>query len=147
MYEPLAPASIQAHDCHELGLINPYDCEVSVTADSPRSIEPQVYSGLVPTFADPETWTLAHVLRHHAAERPDAVCLDLPEEGSRWTYVEALDLAERVASSMYRSGARQGDRVILMAANSSRFVCTWWGTSLGALVELPINPSYEGDCL
>jgi crotonobetaine/carnitine-CoA ligase len=118
-----------------------------VTDESQHEIVPMVYDGLVPNFADPDTWTLAHVLRHHADTRPDAVCLDLPEEGSTWTYVEALDLAERVASSMYRSGAQQGDRVILMAANSSRFVFTWWGTALGNLVEVPINTNYEGDFL
>ena len=125
----------------------PVEREVPVTDDSQHAIQPQVYSGLVPNFADPETWTLSHVLRHHAEARPDAVCLDLPEEGSRWTYVEALDLAERVASSMYRSGASQGDRVILMARNSSEFVFTWWGTAVGGLVEVPINTSYEGDFL
>lgn len=118
-----------------------------MTDESQHAIAPMVYDGLAPNFADPDTWTLAHVLRHHAGTRPDAVCLDLPEEGSTWTYVEAVDLAERVASSMYRSGARQGDRVILMAANSSRFVFTWWGTALGNLVEVPINTSYEGDFL
>jgi len=118
-----------------------------VTDESQHEIVPMVYDGLVPNFADPETWTLAHVLRHHAATRPGAVCLDMPEEGSTWTYLEALDLAERVASSMYRSGAQQGDRVILMAANSSRFVFTWWGTALGNLVEVPINTNYEGDFL
>ncbi len=118
-----------------------------MTDESQHEIVPMVYDGLVPNFADPETWTLAHVLRHHAATRPGAVCLDMPEEGSTWTYLEALDLAERVASSMYRSGAQQGDRVILMAANSSRFVFTWWGTALGNLVEVPINTNYEGDFL
>ena len=60
--------------------------------------EMQYYTDLRPAFADPETWTLAHVLRHHAAERPDAVCLDTPEEGLTWTYAEALDFSERVAS-------------------------------------------------
>jgi carnitine-CoA ligase len=125
----------------------PVEREVPVTDDSQQAIEPQVYSGLVPNFADPETWTLAHVLRHHAGARPEAVCLEMPEEASRWTYAEALELGEHVASSMYRSGARQGDRVILMAANSSEFVFTWWGTALGGLVEVPINTSYEGDFL
>ncbi len=118
-----------------------------MTDESQHVIEPMVYSGLVPNFEDPDTWTLAHVLRHHAGTRPDAVCLELPEERSSWTYAESVDLAERVASSMHRSGARQGDRVILMAANSSRFVFTWWGTALGGLVEVPINTSYEGDFL
>ncbi|MFW6773908.1 AMP-binding protein [Nocardioides sp. CPCC 205120] len=107
----------------------------------------QYYEGLVPAFSDPETWTLDHVLRHHAAERPDAVCLDVPEEGATWTYAEAVDACERVASGFHAAGAQQGDRVVLMAANSSRFVRTWWGTALGALVEVPINTNYEGEFL
>lgn len=107
----------------------------------------QYYEDLVPTFSDPETWTLDHVLRHHAAERPDAVCLDTPEEDATWTYAEAVDACEHVASGFHAAGARQGDRVVLMAGNSSRFVRTWWGTALGALVEVPINTNYEGEFL
>jgi crotonobetaine/carnitine-CoA ligase len=106
-----------------------------------------VYQDLVPTFPDPETWTLDHVLRHHAAERPDAVCLDLPEEQAAWTYAEALDSSERVASAIYDAGASEGDRVVIMAANSSRFVRTWWGLAVGNLVEVPINTNYEGEFL
>ncbi len=118
-----------------------------MTDENQLVVEPMVYSGLVPKFPDPGTWTFAHVLRHHAGNRPEAVCLELPEERTSWTYSEALDVAERVASSMYRSGAQLGDRVILMAANSSKFVFTWWGTAVGGLVEVPINTSYEGDFL
>lgn len=107
----------------------------------------QYYTDLVPAFSDPETWTFGHVLRHHAAERPDAVCLDLPEEQATWTYAEALDFSERIGSALYAAGAAQGDRVVLMAFNSSRFVRTWWGVSLGGLVEVPINTNYEGEFL
>jgi crotonobetaine/carnitine-CoA ligase len=107
----------------------------------------QVYTGLVPVFPDPETWTFAHVLRHHAAVRPDAVCLELPEEHAEWTYAQALDRSEHVGSAIYRAGAQQGDRVILMAGNSSSFVFTWWGTAIGGLVEVPINTNYEGEFL
>ena len=108
---------------------------------------PMVYRDLVPTFPDPEHWTFAHVIRHHAAERPDAVCLDLPEEGATWTYAEALDSAEHVASTLYRTGAQQGDRVVIMTMNSSQLVRSWWGTAVGGLVEVPINTSYEGEFL
>jgi carnitine-CoA ligase len=107
----------------------------------------QYYDDLVPAFPDPETWTFGHVLRHHAAERPDAVCLDTPEEGCTWTYAEALDSSERIASALYDAGAAYGDRVVLMAFNSSRFVRTWWGVSIGGLVEVPINTNYEGEFL
>ncbi len=88
------------------------------------------------------------MLRHHAAERPDAVCLEFPDEdGLTYTYAEALDRAEHVASALYRAGAAHGDRVVLMAQNSSQFVRTWWGTAVGGLVEVPINTNYEGEFL
>ena len=109
--------------------------------------EPMVYTDLVPAFPDPETWTFAHVLRHHASERPDAVCLDCPEEGFTRTYAEALDGAEVVASAFYAAGANQGDRVVIMAVNSSQLVRTWWGSAVGGLVEVPINHNYEGEFL
>lgn len=111
------------------------------------SRQPMVYEDLVATFPDPQTWTLDHVLRHHAKERPDAVCLEMPEEHTSWTYAAALDSAERVASAVYEAGADQGDRVVIMGANSSRFVRTWWGTAVGGLVEVPINTNYEGEFL
>ena len=34
-----------------------------------------------------------------------------------------------------------------MAANSSRFLLTWFGTAVGGQVEVPINTAYEGDFL
>jgi crotonobetaine/carnitine-CoA ligase len=107
----------------------------------------QYYTDLRPVFPDPETWTFAHVFRHWAAQRPDAVCLECPEEGYRVTYADALAGAEVVASALYADGAEQGDRVVIMAANSSQFVRTWWGTALGGLVEVPINTNYEGEFL
>lgn len=107
----------------------------------------QYYTDLVPAFSDPATWTLDQVLRHHAAQRGEAVCLELPEEGASWTYAEALDLSERVGSGFHRAGARADDRVVVMAGNSSSFVFTWWGTAVSSLVEVPINTSYEGEFL
>ena len=46
-----------------------------------------------------------------------------------------------------RPARAQGDRVLIMAANSSQFVRTWWGTAVGGLVEVPINTAYEGEFL
>lgn len=109
--------------------------------------QPMVYTDLVPAFPDPETWTFAHVLRHHASVRPDAVCLDCPEEKFTLTYAEALDGAEVVGCAFYNAGAVQGDRVVIMAVNSSQLVRTWWGSALGGLVEVPINNNYEGEFL
>ena len=83
------------------------------------------YKDLHPVFADPNDWSLATVLRRHAAEQPAATCLITPEEGGEWTYAEVLLDAERVAAAWYEAGAAAGDRVMIMAANSSRFVRSW----------------------
>jgi carnitine-CoA ligase len=107
----------------------------------------QVYTDLVPTFPDPETWTLDRVLRHHALVRPDSVCLDAPVEDARWTYAEALDSAEHIAGTWLSAGGKAGDRVAIMAMNSSQLVRSWWGAAVGNLVEVPINTNYEGEFL
>jgi carnitine-CoA ligase len=105
------------------------------------------YTDLQPTDPDMSRWTVAHVLRGHAARRPDAGCLVAPEEGLEFSYAEVLDRAERVAGGLRAGGAADGDRVVIMAANSSRFVFSWLGCGVGALVEAPINSAYEGEFL
>lgn len=105
------------------------------------------YRDLQPTFADRRQWALPTVLRHHAAERPDAVWLDCPEEQRTWTFAETLAAAERVGRSLLHAGAEPGDRVVLVAQNSSKFVRTWVGTAVAGLVEVPINTAYEHDFL
>ncbi|WP_104107717.1 AMP-binding protein [Nocardioides sp. 616] len=105
------------------------------------------YRDLKPTFADRSQWALPTVLRHHVAERPDSVWLDVPEESATWTFAEMLASAERVGRNLLTNGAGQGDRVVLVAQNSSRFVRTWIGTAVAGLVEVPINTAYEHDFL
>ena len=104
----------------------------------------RTYTELVPTFPEREDWTVATVLRHHARQRPDAIFLDLPEERLTFTYADTLTQAESVADRLAEAGARTGDRVLVMAANSSQFLRTWLGTGLGGTVEVPINTAYEG---
>jgi crotonobetaine/carnitine-CoA ligase len=104
----------------------------------------RTYTDLVPNFPDQGDWTVSTVLRHHARQRPEAVFLDLPEEGLSLTYAETLVQAESVADRLAEAGAQSGDRVLVMAANSSRFLLTWLGTGLGGTVEVPINTAYEG---
>ena len=105
------------------------------------------YTDLKPTDPDMGRWTVAHVLRGHAASRPDAIGLVAPEEGREFSYAQLLEGAERVAGGMRADGAADGDRVVIMAANSSRFVFSWLGCGVGALVEAPINTAYEGEFL
>ncbi|MBE1536957.1 AMP-binding protein [Actinomadura algeriensis] len=105
------------------------------------------YRDIRPMFEDRRDWALPTVLRHHAGRRPDAVWLDAPEEGATWTYAQALADAEAIGAAMLSDGARPGDRVVIVAANSSRFVRTWLGTAVAGLAEVPINTAYERDFL
>ena len=107
----------------------------------------RTYNDLVPVEPDRTRWTVAHALRGHAARTPDRTYLVVPEEGREWTYGEILADAERVAGGLHGGGARPGDRVVVMAANSARFVLTWLGCGLGHLVEVPVNTAYEGEFL
>lgn len=105
------------------------------------------YRDLKPTFEDRTQWALPTVLRHHARVRPDQIWLDAPEESATWTFAEMLSAAERVGRNLLAHGATPGDRVVLVAGNSSRFVRTWIGTAVAGLVEVPINTAYEHDFL
>jgi len=107
----------------------------------------RTYTDLHPTFADRADWTLARVLRRHVARQPDATFLVTPEEGRQWTYAETLAAAETICGALVAAGAGTGDRVVIMAANSSQFVRTWLATAVGGLVEVPINTAYEGEFL
>jgi carnitine-CoA ligase len=107
----------------------------------------RTYTDLHPTFPDRGHWSLAHVLRSRAAERPDATFLITPEEGREWTYAETLASAESVCGGLVAAGAEAGDRVLIMAFNSSQLVRTWLGTAVGGLVEVAINTAYEGEFL
>ena len=108
---------------------------------------PRLYEDLEPTEPDWRRWTGAHVLRRQAAERGDRTFLVAPEEDAEFTFAEILELSERVAGGLRSAGAAPGDRVVIMAANSSSFVLSWFGTAIGGLVEAPINTAYEGEFL
>jgi carnitine-CoA ligase len=105
------------------------------------------YTDLKPAEADMSRWTVAHALRGHAGRTPYATYLIAPEERLELSYAQVLDGAERVAGGMRAAGATDGDRVVIMAGNSSRFVLTWLGCGVGGLVEAPINTAYEGEFL
>ena len=68
---PAITAITPRHDIDE-ALLDPTPRGPRRDSRTPRLHRPR------PGLPDPETWTLNHVLRHHAAERPDAVCLEFP---------------------------------------------------------------------
>jgi crotonobetaine/carnitine-CoA ligase len=107
----------------------------------------RTYEGPHIPLEDPGDWTLANALRLQATRRPDAVYLDAPDESATWTFAEVLASAEAVASTLLDSGLVSGDRVLILAGNSSQLMFSWFGAMVGSLVEVPVNTAYEYDFL
>jgi crotonobetaine/carnitine-CoA ligase len=107
----------------------------------------QTYDDLRPEVEDQREWTLARSLRAQCLKRAESPFLLVPEEGREWTYAQMLRDAETVARNFAAAGAQPGDRIIIMGANSSHFIRTWFGCALSATVEVPLNTSYEGEFL
>lgn len=107
----------------------------------------RTYTDLHPTAPDWHHWNHGHALRRQAAERGDQVFAIFPEEDRRLTYAQTLDQADRIAGGFIGAGADRGDRVVIMARNSSAFILTWFATALADVVEAPINTAYEGEFL
>lgn len=104
----------------------------------------QYYEEFRPSFEDRAMWSAPAVLRHHAATRPDAIYLDVPWEGQRFSYSETLALGERIGTALLSVGAEPGDRVLFMMPNRTEYILAWLGSALGGLVEVPINTAYRG---
>ncbi|WP_244928944.1 AMP-binding protein [Nocardioides sp. W7] len=107
----------------------------------------RTYEDLEPTDPDWTRWTGAHVIRRQAHERGDKVFLIAPEEDRKLTFAQVEDLADRTAGGLRRAGAEAGDRVVIMAKNSTQLVVSWFATAVGDLVEAPVNTAYEGEFL
>lgn len=104
------------------------------------------YPAFEPTTADREAWTLPAVLRAGAAEHPERIAVQAPEDGVALTYAEVLAAAERVAAGLLQV-ADPGDRVLIMAPNCIPYLLAWFGAALARMVEVPLNTAYAGGFL
>ena len=102
------------------------------------------YDQYSPSFESRFDWNSPAVLRFQADERPHATYLSVPWNGESYTFAETLKISEQVASGMLLAGATPGDRVLIMIPNCSAYILAWLGSSLGGLVEVPINTAYRG---
>ncbi|MFE4369702.1 class I adenylate-forming enzyme family protein [Streptomyces sp. NPDC056835] len=83
--------------------------------------------------------TIGGTLRASARRVPDVPALAFGDR--TYTYRELDTAVDRVAGVLTRHGVSRGDRVALMAANSDRFVITFYAAlRLGAIV-VPVNPA------
>ena len=104
----------------------------------------QEYRDHRPTFEDRGSWTTPAVLRARAARHGERTWLEVPSTGEAYTFGETLELAERVGSGLLARGHEPGDRLVIMAPNSSDHLFAWLGSSVAGMAEVPINTAYKG---
>jgi crotonobetaine/carnitine-CoA ligase len=80
------------------------------------------------------------------ALRPDKVAL-IGADGARLTYAESQQRAYRIASGLRNLGVGRREKVLLYLDNDLDNVLVWLGTTVGAMVSVPINSAYKGDML
>jgi long-chain acyl-CoA synthetase len=62
--------------------------------------------------------------------------------GSRFTYRQLKDLAERFAAALAELGVEAGQKVVLYIPNSIQWVTAWLGTLKSGALAVPITPIY-----
>jgi long-chain acyl-CoA synthetase len=62
--------------------------------------------------------------------------------GTRYSYLEVKNLAERFAAALLSLGVTPGQRVVLYIPNSVQWVVTWLGIQRIGAVPVPITPIY-----
>ena len=82
---------------------------------------------------------LPALLAAHARERPDATALVLGEQ--RLSYAELDVLADRVAASLQRDGARPQEAIAICAGTSVHYVALFLGALRAGLAVAPLAPS------
>lgn len=62
--------------------------------------------------------------------------------GTRYSYAELRDMAERFAAGLVHIGVTPGERVIIYLPNSIQWIVSWLGVQRAGAVCVPITPIY-----
>lgn len=93
-----------------------------------------------------EEWVLSKILKKQAEKLGDAPFLQFQGE-EPLSFRATNSLANRVANALLASGIQKGDRVSILAENSSDYVVIWFGILKAGGVMAPINNAYKMDFL
>jgi crotonobetaine/carnitine-CoA ligase len=86
------------------------------------------------------------LLEHYATTTPDAT-LVLFEDGSEWTYGQALERTRSAAGGLRDLGVGAGDTVLAWLPNGPEMLLSWFATNYLGAILVPINTSYRGRLL
>lgn len=80
---------------------------------------------------------IAAIVRHHAEREPEKVAVICNNQ--KLTYAEIHSRAQSLASSLYKMGLRQGDKIALYSQNALQIPEIWIGMNLLKLSSIPLN--------
>jgi carnitine-CoA ligase len=89
---------------------------------------------------------IPYVLRRHAQQNPQRPCVRF-EDGSGWTWAEALRECGQAAAALQAAGVRRGHRVAVLLRNGPEFLRAWWGITQSGAVLVPLHTAARGDQL
>lgn len=93
-----------------------------------------------------EECVLGAALRMQAARRPDKVFIRF-DDGSAWTYAQALQEGLLCAGGLRALGVRQHELVAVWLPNGPEMVRCWFGLALLGAVLVPLNTAWRGSVL
>ncbi|WP_406630667.1 acyl-CoA synthetase [Amycolatopsis sp. WGS_07] len=83
--------------------------------------------------------SLAHWIARRSTVTPESVALVAAETGERITYAELEHRVARRAAALRELGVRKGDRVALLALNSTGYLETLFAVAWLGAITLPVN--------
>jgi long-chain acyl-CoA synthetase len=83
--------------------------------------------------------TLADIIRHHAAARPDKTALIYTEDSRSWTYKELDEEANQCAQALKAVGVGSQDRVAYLDHNAPEYFTWLFGTAKLNAVSVAVN--------
>ena len=95
----------------------------------------------IASFA-PADRTLPAMLAQQCARFAERTLLVAGEQ--RWTYAQALHLAQRSAALLQAQGIQAGDRVALLCSNRPEFLQFFLGCAWMGAITVPINSAARG---
>jgi carnitine-CoA ligase len=87
-----------------------------------------------------------YLLERNAEERPDGR-MAMFEDGTVWTFRDALSVARRSANALYVEGVRHGDHVAVLLPNGPDFLVAWLGIMYLGAVIVPVNLAFKATML
>src|ERR1700739_4159257 len=96
----------------------------------------------LPARIAPADRTLPRMLRRQAALHGDRRLVEVG--GTRWTFAETLDMAERFGGALHAAGIRRGDSVAVICGNRAELLQVYVGCGWIGAVTVPINTASRG---